>query len=170
MDEKLVQVVDEQDTPLGGASKAEIWRDGLLHRIVRVMVVNNEGRLLLQRRAPHKLPFPDRWDVSTGGHVDEGEDYEEAALRELSEENGITGANLVYLGDFRSDSQYEWRKLRRFNRVYKVEVDTPVSLVPGDEDIAELRWMSIDEAREMVTTHPESVTDGLKVILERYFK
>ncbi len=47
------------------------------------------GRVLLGRRAPHRRICPDTWDL-IGGHVEDGETLEQALVRELGEEIGIT--------------------------------------------------------------------------------
>jgi len=52
-----------------------------------VLVINDEGYMLLGRRSDNGL-----W-ATPGGHVDKDETFEEAALRELREETGITGKN-----------------------------------------------------------------------------
>lgn len=52
-----------------------------------VLVVNDEGRILLGQRSDNGL-----W-ACPGGHVDGDESFEEAALRELREEAGIVGRN-----------------------------------------------------------------------------
>lgn len=46
------------------------------------------GWLLLQERDSHPVIDPDRWGLP-GGHLDEGEDPEDCAYRELEEETGV---------------------------------------------------------------------------------
>lgn len=51
------------------------------------LVVDKDGKVLLGRRSDDGM-----W-ATPGGHVDRGEDFDEAALRELREEAGIVGRN-----------------------------------------------------------------------------
>ncbi|WP_202879335.1 NUDIX domain-containing protein [Nocardioides cynanchi] len=53
-----------------------------------VILVDAEGRLLLQERDEHAPIDPETWGMP-GGHLDPGEDPEAGALRELREETGI---------------------------------------------------------------------------------
>src|SRR5687767_11396453 len=53
-----------------------------------VVLVDREGRILLQERDEHAPIDPERWGLA-GGHVEAGEDFEPAAYRELEEETGV---------------------------------------------------------------------------------
>jgi len=53
-----------------------------------VVLVDARGWVLLQERDEHPVIDPDKWSFA-GGHVEEGEDVETAAYRELEEETGI---------------------------------------------------------------------------------
>ena len=66
-----------------------IHREGLLHRAVHVFVFNRFGELFLQKRSILKDSSPGLWDSSCSGHLDTGENYDLAAVRELSEELGV---------------------------------------------------------------------------------
>jgi 8-oxo-dGTP diphosphatase len=58
-------------------------------RLASVLLVNQDGALLLQLREATARMDPGRWGLP-GGHVEPGEDPAVAALRELREETGLT--------------------------------------------------------------------------------
>ena len=47
---EMVILVDNDDNPVGEAEKMEAHRLALLHRAVSVFVLNNENKMLLQKR------------------------------------------------------------------------------------------------------------------------
>jgi putative (di)nucleoside polyphosphate hydrolase len=59
---------------------------------VGVVLFNRDGKVWLGRRAGSLNPKP--WQFPQGG-VDEGEDWEAAARRELDEETGVTSVSLL---------------------------------------------------------------------------
>ncbi len=71
------------------------------HRFSGVVLVDGDGRILLQERDEHPRIDPEKWGLA-GGHVDPGEDFETAAYRELEEETGVRLApgDLELFGEF----------------------------------------------------------------------
>lgn len=61
--------------------------EGDYHLVVLVLIQNEEGDLLITRRAPTK-GYPNMWEI-TGGSAIAGDDSLHAALREAREETGI---------------------------------------------------------------------------------
>jgi 8-oxo-dGTP diphosphatase len=59
-----------------------------LTRLSVILLVDAAGRLLLQERDEHAPRAAGQWGL-VGGHVEDGEDFETAAYRELDEETGI---------------------------------------------------------------------------------
>ena len=82
-------VVDADDQVIGRSTRAEVHAQGLLHRAIHVLVSNKHGDVLLQQRSLLKDAYPGVWGSSVSGHVDAGETYDAAAIRELDEEMGI---------------------------------------------------------------------------------
>jgi len=96
--DELFDIVDDSDRVIGQAPRRKCHGDpSLVHRVAHVLVFNRRGELLLQKRSRHKDIQPGKWDTSVGGHLDPGEDYAAAALREMAEELGVGGVPLTFL-------------------------------------------------------------------------
>jgi isopentenyl-diphosphate Delta-isomerase len=87
--EEILEITDENDNVIGRAPRAEIHERGLIHRAVHIFVFDGEGRIYVQRRSASKDRHPLKLDSSAAGHVDPGESYKEAGLRELVEELAV---------------------------------------------------------------------------------
>src|SRR5580658_3200257 len=86
---EFFDVVDERDAVVGRASRREVHAHRLMHRAVHVLVFDDTGRVFLQKRSMKKDIAPGLWDSSCSGHVDSGESYDVAAVREFAEELGV---------------------------------------------------------------------------------
>ena len=87
---ELVDIVDRNGFYTGQSiDKSKAHREGILHKVSVVAIIDKEGKVLLQKRAKNKKTEPGKWDLSAAGHVDSGESSEEAAIRETYEEVGI---------------------------------------------------------------------------------
>ncbi|MCP5405144.1 MAG: NUDIX domain-containing protein [Pseudomonadaceae bacterium] len=89
MADGLLDVVDENDVIVGQRLRSDIHREGLRHREVHVWFVTPEREVVFQRRSPTKDTFPNLLTSTAGGHVELGQTYLEAAIREVEEETGI---------------------------------------------------------------------------------
>ncbi len=87
-----VAVFDEKGRAAGALPRDEAKRSGLALGAVNLLLVNARGELLLQRR-PADKENGGRWDKSVGGHVDEGETFDETVVREAGEELFSDGAS-----------------------------------------------------------------------------
>ena len=84
-------IVDEEGHVIGSATRGECHSGSkLLHPVVHLHVFNSKGEVYLQRRPDWKDIQPGKWDTSVGGHIDYGEKPEQALVREVREELGIT--------------------------------------------------------------------------------
>src|SRR5450432_2004584 len=89
MSEEWFDVVNARDEVIGRELRRNVHARGLWHRAVHVLVFDGAGRVFLQKRSMLKDLSPGLWDSSCSGHVDSGEDYDMAAVRELGEEIGV---------------------------------------------------------------------------------
>jgi isopentenyldiphosphate isomerase len=140
---ELFDLIDESGRVIGRAPREECHRNpSLVHRAVHVLVFDPRGRLYLQKRAPIKDVQPGRWDTSVGGHVALGEDYEQAAYRELREELGVEGVVLEGpLYRYLMRSAIETEAVASYRLVY----DGPIR--PDPAEISEGRFWTLEEIR-----------------------
>lgn len=87
---EILEIVDENGRLTGKTiPRSEAHRIGALHRGANVILINNYGEILLEKRAPHRNVFPNRYELP-GGHVGQGSNYKETMIKEIEEEIGIT--------------------------------------------------------------------------------
>jgi isopentenyl-diphosphate delta-isomerase len=172
MAEARVQIVDEHDQPIGGATKQEAFAKGLIRQIVRGLTEDGQGRLLLHKRAPHKKPNANLWDWLPSGHVDEGETYDQAIRRESEEELGIPNSLLVFtpIETYYTSREAEGLKLNNFSRVFKITIQPGAPAPRLDESEAvELRWFTVEELKEAVRNRPDEFAPSVHLLLPKYY-
>ena len=137
--DEMFDVCDADDRVIGQARRADVHAQNLLHRAVHVWVLRSDGRLVAQRRSASKDQYPKSLTSSASGHLDSGEDYLSAAVRELGEELGLSGVELRFAVKLPAspDTAYEHTVL------YTVQTDAP--LIPDPGEVAGLEVFSKDE-------------------------
>jgi isopentenyldiphosphate isomerase len=167
MPEKI-QIVDEHDQPVGSATRQEAWAKGLYARLVHVVIEDEKGDILLQKRSTTRAIYPGCWTNAATGHVDEGETYEAAALRELQEEIGV-GAELEPLGTFLLQKQQDDKMINQFIGVFRGHVPHDTQLTLDAEEVSEARWFTKEELLEKSTAAPEEFTPSLLEVIQRHY-
>lgn len=120
---EFFDIVDEHDQVIGQAPRSECHGDpSLVHRVAHVLVFNSRGELLLQKRSMTKDVQPGKWDTSVGGHLDPGEDYLQAARREMAEELGVSGVPLTFLYFSKIRNEFESENVATYLSRYDGEI------------------------------------------------
>src|SRR3989338_8129878 len=96
MDE-IVYVVNKKDQFVKKATRKEVREKALLHRVARVIILNDEKKFLIHKRTKNKDINPGLWDIGIAETVIEGDSYESTAMRGLNEELSIQGISNVQL-------------------------------------------------------------------------
>ena len=141
--------VDESDNPIAPISRKEAnTNPDVIHRSIKVLVYNSVGELLIQKRHESKDTFPDCWDVSVAGHVDWGETYIEAALREMQEEIGIfiQKSDLELIGKLLIKLPWE----TEFQQTYKTIIHTETEITFAEDEVSEVRFVNNEELSVMI--------------------
>ena len=143
---ELVDLYDENRDPLGRTAERHSVTGGDGYRtVVHVCLFDSRGRMLLQRRAPEKIIWPDLWDVSVGGGVDAGETSRQGAEREFREELGFP----LDLSGLRPSITVNFGG--GFDDFYILTRDLALEdLTLQREEVRDVRWAGLEEILGMV--------------------
>jgi len=152
--DEIFDVVDGENRVVAQVTRAEVHAEGLLHRAVHVLVFNRKGEVFLQRRSRLKDVHPGLWDTSAAGHLDAGEDYPEAAVRELKEELGISGAQPVEIARIAACPETG----NEFVRLYRVEHSGALRWPAAEIETG--LWMPPDQVDAWTRARPKDFATG----------
>jgi 8-oxo-dGTP diphosphatase len=119
---------------------------------VDVLVINKKtNEILLIKRLNE--PFKDCWALP-GGFVDENEDLEQAARRELFEETNVQTDKMIQIGAF--------GKPNRDPRGHMISIAYQTNLIENQivkakDDAKETKWFSINDLPDLAFDHLEII-------------
>lgn len=167
MKEEQVILVNEQDEPIGLMGKMEAHEKAVLHRAFSVFVLNDQHEVMLQQRAAHKYHSPLLWTNTCCSHQRAGETNIEAGTRRLSEEMGFTTElmelfHFIYKAPFDNgltEHELDHVMVGRYNGVPEI----------NPEEVASWKWMSIEDIKSDMKSHPEAYTVWFKIIFDEFY-
>lgn len=167
-EQELVELVDEDGAAIGSCTVEEAHTaPGRLHRAFSVLLLDDEGRFLVQQRSPEKTRFALRWANACCGHPGPGQPVATAAAVRLVEEIGVRGVTLHPAGvhRYRAEDPHTGRVELEYDHVVigRVPGDVPFELDPAE--VADVRWVTPARLREGLADTPEQYAPWLAGVL-----
>lgn len=167
MNEEYVILVDENDRQIGVMPKLEAHKKAVLHRAFSVFIFNDKNELMLQQRALKKYHSPGLWTNTCCSHQREGESNIEAGKRRLQEEMGfVTDLNesisFIYKAPFDNgltEHEFDHVLIGHYNDEPKI----------NEDEVANWKWMALDDVNKDLKTHPEHYTAWFKIIFDKFY-
>lgn len=166
-------ILDENGNKTGEVKpRKEVHTKGYWHKSVYACIINSKGEILMQRRSPNKSIFPNRLDISVGGHPSSGENEIDAIVREVLEEIGVKVdvSKLEYLFTFVNKHKEKEFIDNQFLDVYLLEMDLDINkLVLQAEEVSEIKNVHYTDFEQMVNSGSEEIvsfTAGWKKLCE----
>jgi isopentenyl-diphosphate Delta-isomerase len=164
---ELVELVDDEDRPVGTAEKLDAHRRGLRHRAISVIVWNGRGELLLQQRAAGKYHSGGLWTNACCGHPRPGEGAALAAGRRLAEEMGFTcPLTPLFRTHYRADvgnGLIEDEIVHGFGGRYDGLVR------PVASEAQDIRWLAATALAADLETRAEAYTVWFRLYADRFW-
>ena len=167
MSEEFVILVDENDNPIGSEEKVKCHLpNGKLHRAFTALLFDEDGRLVLTRRAKEKMLWPNDWDGTFASHPRESETYVSSGERRMPEELGIKGT-LDYLHKFEYHVPY--KDVGSENEICGTLIgiiDKSTELKEIEGEIDEIKWISSKELIIELKKNPQIYCPWMLIALE----
>ena len=168
MVEDKVILVDSNDNQIGLMPKLEAHKKGVLHRAFSVFIFNNDGELMLQRRALTKYHSPGLWTNTCCSHQRDGETNIISGKRRLNEEMGFDTelfekTSFIYKAKFDNgltEHEFDHVLVGNYNH----------SPIINSNEVDSWKWMSMENVKKDIKDHPENYTAWFKIIFEKYYK
>lgn len=144
MKEEEIVIVDENDACVGSMEKLFVHKNGILHRAFSVVLFDEEGNMLIQKRSGIKYHSAMLWSNACCSHQRAGESMKEAVRRGLYDELRIAV-------DLTESFVFHYR-CECGNSLVENEIDhvfvgnyfrKPIDF--NTDEIEEIRWVGIDE-------------------------
>lgn len=161
---EIFDIVDEYGNPTGETIERGLaHKDGVRHRTAHIWIarkVKDKWQVLLQKRSMNKDSFPGRYDTSSAGHIQAGDEPLESAIRELGEELGITATpeelNFAGTFDIKFEKEFHGNLFKdneiAFVYVYLSDIDIK-DITVQEEELECVEWFDLDETYNECLKH-----------------
>ena len=178
---ETIDVVNDEGNVIGKAPRGLCHRLGLRHRTIYVLVIRNDGKILLQQRGGGIDAILGRMDIAVGGHVKaEESDLKLSACREMEEELGISAQKerMILVAEHNRDTPpsitkpFERNRERRYLFKYVLTDDETRALDDlfktreSKGEVVAISWFTIEEVIDAIDKG--KIADGLLTSLIHY--
>lgn len=166
MAEELVDIYDENEISTGEALPREIAiQSGKLIKAFQIWILDNQNRVLMQRRSSNKVHDAGMLDLCSG-HVQSGELELMAVEREIVEELGPNAIKRLELNNIRKVGT-ERADFRKYGRVgnyiipwYYLKLNRQIPDIDfslQSDEVAAIEWIPYDEVKEIIRLGKQNI-------------
>jgi isopentenyl-diphosphate delta-isomerase len=158
-----VVLVDEHDNAVGIMEKMEAHQKGLLHRAFSILLFNNKGEMLLQKRASQKYHSGGLWTNTCCSHPLPGETMTNATSRKLKQEMGID-TNIEFAFKFIYKSPLDKDLVEHeFDHVFIGTFNGTPSI--NKEEVEDWKFIDLKSLHHDINKNPDAYTVWFKLIV-----
>ncbi|HEX6255486.1 MAG TPA: isopentenyl-diphosphate Delta-isomerase [Euzebyales bacterium] len=163
-----VVLLDAEAGVVGAMDKLAAHQRAVRHLAFSVMLRDDDGAILLQRRAEAKYHFAGRWSNACCSHPRPDESVTAAARRRVREELGAACGPLAVSGAFwyRADDPASGLVEHEYDVVLVGAAAALTSYAPDPAEVDDLRFVQPTVVRAALEQRPQQFTPWLAQVLD----
>lgn len=130
-----------------GTRPASVCRSkdpGFYYKVVWTIILNEDNEILVQKRSDSIVSNPGKWEFSSTGHVDQGENEFDACIREAKEEIGVSlskeNVKLIDTRTFGNQLAYTYITRIKNSTEFKLQ----------ESEVSEVKFVSLHDFKNMI--------------------
>lgn len=143
MNNDLIDIINEDNEVVDSATKNDVITKKLLHRSIKVVVINNKDEFLICKRPQDKEISNDKYEIGISGFVLTDETFEDAMFRELQKELNVD-APPVFVKKF----IYEDEKIKALVHLYVLVYEEDLTV--NKKEVMNSKFVPISKIEEMI--------------------
>lgn len=157
-------IVNEMDEELGFDEKLKVHKEGKLHRAFSAILIDENGRMLVQRRAKSKYHSGGLLSNSFCSHFRQGESVETAINRAAKDELGIAVSEYDEIGKFTYKVKLGELSEHEIDHVYVVKSNQAIQ--PNPAEVEDYQWMDVAACQKKLSQSKELYTYWFQLIMQ----
>jgi isopentenyl-diphosphate delta-isomerase len=154
LSEERIIIVNSDDLVIGSIPRSRVTKQNIF-RVSSLFLYDENGKILLGKRASSKRNNPDKWSPIVNGTNAVGESYESNILKEIREEINIALDKVELIKVVRVIENHD-----HFIAFFKAVIESDLPIDFDKNEMSEIRWFTKDELYEDLHKSPESFVPG----------
>ncbi len=155
--------VNEKDEVVGEIEKMEAHKKGVLHRAFSIFIFNEDGKMLIHKRADEKYHGGGLWTNACCSHPT-SDDLKGDAEKRLLEEMGFT-CELNKIGVIQYKAEVGDLVENEIDHIFTGRYDGSIN--PDPKEVSEYLWISKAEIENDLQKNPDKYTPWFRIIYPR---
>lgn len=140
-------------------------------KVAVLWIMDESGEVLLARRALHKAQDPGVWGPAVTGKLESGETFDQALVREVEEELGLTTQDYTPRFLFKTDYHHPDGEVRRFGIYLTTFPRAKTELIQVDpKEVAGVQWFKAEELKQKMMVASNELVPSANAVWPETFK
>lgn len=170
-----IDILDEEGNKTGKTATIEaLHKNGKWHKVVGIIIYDQNKNILMQQRAIKEKSDPGKWDIAAAGHIGSHEKELEGIKRELKEEIGLSlkEDEIKHFMSYKKEVKNDTVNKKHIEDIFIAQIDSKKinKFKVQKKEVEQVSWLGIDEVKSLVENKMVKTRDNMYKKLFDYLK